>query len=100
VCYISGFATHYSGTVTSVATADGGPIVPTTTQDIVVKVQPHGATPSGEQTITISAYGFNVFDSRCTGLNHAEFAVGDEVSVFLDNSGQYMPDAIVNFSHN
>ena len=98
VCQISGYATHYSGTIKSVATADGRPIVPTVTQDIVLQVTPSGDSPAGDQTIQLTNIGFNVFDSSCTALTHGSLAIGDYVSVFLDNSDQYMPGAIVDFS--
>lgn len=101
VCNLSGFGTRYSGTVASVGTADGKPIVPTTNQAIVVTVKPDGNSPAGTQTLTLARPNdiFNVFDSVCTAHTYESFKVGDAVSVFLDNSNQYMPDAIVNFSY-
>ncbi|HSW99266.1 MAG TPA: hypothetical protein VLF71_05535 [Candidatus Saccharimonadales bacterium] len=97
-CDISGYGTHYSGVVKSVATTDGGPIIPTVSQDIVVHITPNGGTVTGDQTVEMTAVSFNVFDSLCTAHDHAGISVGDDVSVFLANSDQYMPGTIVDFS--
>lgn len=102
VCYQLNYTTHYSGVVSSVITADGKPIVPTVSSDLIIKVKPTGGTAKdkGEQVITLTRMSHNVYSSACTALAHESVKVGDHVSVFGDNTTQYSIDAIVDFSRN
>jgi hypothetical protein len=96
VCYISGYASHYSAEVQKVETADGGPVVPTTTQDIILTLRPHEKAP--DLQLTLKKGDVNVFDRDCTGQTISSFKKGDHVTVFFDNGDSYMLDAVVNFS--
>lgn len=89
VCYLDGYSTHYSGVVTSVTAANN--------QDLILKVKPNGASPVGEQTFTVPATAYNVFDNSCTAISHSSIITGDNIAIFQNNSTKGVLDAIANF---
>ena len=96
-CYLSGYATHYSGVVTSTTTAGGKPAELTDKQDLILKVKPNGALPTGEQTITVPSSTYNVYNSACTATSHSLMITGDNIVIFQNSSNKAMLDTIINF---
>lgn len=99
VCSFSKYTTHYYGTIKSVQTADGKPIVPTVKSTLIITVDAKGTSKTGLQTVTVGD-SFNVFNTVCTAITHESLQVGDVISVFQDNTDRYAPPAIVDFSRN
>jgi hypothetical protein len=98
-CGMSGYGTHYSGTIITSKTSDGSPVIPTADQTFIATIKASGTTPSGEQTLTMPE-DFNAFDGSCTTIDHASIQPGDAVSVFADNTEPNMPNALIDFSQN
>lgn len=92
VCYFTGYQTHYSGIVSSIAgSQDSG-------QDFTLKVQPDSGGPSGEQTITVKANDTSTFRNGCSSMFSSSFKIGDHVAVFVNNKDDFMPDTIVDYN--
>lgn len=100
ICYLSGYQTHYSGTITAVTDTNGKQSdgMAGQDEDIKLKVQPDGSSPAGEQTFTVKANDTSAFSNGCISMYGSSFKAGDHVAIFTQNKDNFMPDVIVDYS--
>jgi len=101
ICYLSGYQTHYSGTITAVTDANGNQSAGTVDangDDIKLKIKPDGASPAGEQTFTVKSSDTSTFSNGCISMYGSSYKSGDHVAIFTQNKDSFMPDVIVDYS--